>query len=267
MEYEFLKYCLDNKVIPFSMPPHATHHLQPLDVGVYGPYAHYYGLQVDEFTRKSSGILPINKGNFWDILRPARVRTFVKSTITSAWAQTGLYPFNPRMAISKLPNGRTPEPIQAIPEVQSSPTAPRTPRTTRKLTKRVIQDTSGSPQRKRAKKLSSTIEQLLTENALLKLELREKEEALRSKPKVNRRRLTGIGMISLENLQKIQQAKNEVLQNKTKGKKSVRHPLPNLASSPETEIEHIVEDTEESGEEAEEESVIVVAQHHYTILD
>jgi hypothetical protein len=39
--YEFLEYCFQNKIIPFCMPSHSIYHLQPLDVGVFGPYQHY----------------------------------------------------------------------------------------------------------------------------------------------------------------------------------------------------------------------------------
>jgi DDE superfamily endonuclease len=57
--YPFLKYFLDNRIIPFCLPPHATRDLQPLDVGVFGPYQLYYGQTVDEELRLSHGVLNI----------------------------------------------------------------------------------------------------------------------------------------------------------------------------------------------------------------
>jgi hypothetical protein len=33
----FVRYCLDNKIVLFLLPPHSSHLLQPLDVGVFGP--------------------------------------------------------------------------------------------------------------------------------------------------------------------------------------------------------------------------------------
>lgn len=42
----FLDYCVENKIIPYCLPPHTTHRLQPLDVSIFGPYKHYYQKQL-----------------------------------------------------------------------------------------------------------------------------------------------------------------------------------------------------------------------------
>lgn len=31
LTYDFLKFCEDHRIIPFYLPPHMTHYLQPLD--------------------------------------------------------------------------------------------------------------------------------------------------------------------------------------------------------------------------------------------
>src|SRR5438270_7950606 len=33
---QFVHYCIDNKIVVFLLPPHSSHLLQPLDVGVFG---------------------------------------------------------------------------------------------------------------------------------------------------------------------------------------------------------------------------------------
>ena len=66
--YEFLEYCLENRIVPFFLPPHATHHLQPLDVGVFSPYQRYFTEAIDAETLQSHGALSIGKRNFWPIL-------------------------------------------------------------------------------------------------------------------------------------------------------------------------------------------------------
>jgi len=38
---EFISYCDEKKIIPFCLPPHTTHLLQPLDVVVFQPLKHY----------------------------------------------------------------------------------------------------------------------------------------------------------------------------------------------------------------------------------
>ena len=40
--FEFVSFCQNNKIIPLCLPPHSTHELQPLDVGVFGPLAKEY---------------------------------------------------------------------------------------------------------------------------------------------------------------------------------------------------------------------------------
>lgn len=35
-------YCLNHRIIPFCLPPHTTHKLQPLDVCIFSPYRNYY---------------------------------------------------------------------------------------------------------------------------------------------------------------------------------------------------------------------------------
>ena len=38
----FLEFCIENKIIPFCLPPHTTQHLQPLDVAIFSSYKHFY---------------------------------------------------------------------------------------------------------------------------------------------------------------------------------------------------------------------------------
>ena len=39
---QFIKYCEAHKIVALCLPPHSTHRLQPLDVGVFGPLAKVY---------------------------------------------------------------------------------------------------------------------------------------------------------------------------------------------------------------------------------
>ena len=50
MSLAFAEYYLGNKILLFYLPPHATHHLQPLDIGVFSLYKHYYSIEVDSYT-------------------------------------------------------------------------------------------------------------------------------------------------------------------------------------------------------------------------
>ena len=44
---EFIQFCDDNGIIPFSFPLHSTHLLQPLDVVVFQPLKHYHAEALD----------------------------------------------------------------------------------------------------------------------------------------------------------------------------------------------------------------------------
>jgi DDE superfamily endonuclease len=37
---EFTYYCWEHDIIPFRLPAHSTHLLQPLDIGVFQPFKH-----------------------------------------------------------------------------------------------------------------------------------------------------------------------------------------------------------------------------------
>ena len=48
---QFLQYCDDNNIIPFGLPPHITHILQPLDVCCFQPLKHYHAKAIDIVVR------------------------------------------------------------------------------------------------------------------------------------------------------------------------------------------------------------------------
>ncbi|KIL56122.1 hypothetical protein M378DRAFT_17371 [Amanita muscaria Koide BX008] len=79
--YNLLQLAKDHNIILFSLPPHTTHKLQPLDVGVFGPFAHawidrcndYMEEHMDEIPKDQlikhytdSGVWPINHNLFMD---------------------------------------------------------------------------------------------------------------------------------------------------------------------------------------------------------
>ena len=101
---EFIDYCDSHKVIPFCLPPHSSHLLQPLDVVVFQPYKHYHAEAVEAATRTGCG--DFNKVEFLDRIDSIRQQTFKKSTITAAFRATGLIPYNPDIVISKLREAR-----------------------------------------------------------------------------------------------------------------------------------------------------------------
>ena len=44
----FVQYCQDHQIVLLYLPPHSTHYLQPLDVGIFGPLAQSYRALVSQ---------------------------------------------------------------------------------------------------------------------------------------------------------------------------------------------------------------------------
>ena len=62
--FEFYEYCLENKIALFFLPSHATHVLQPLDVGAFAPLDRYCAQEVDDWTATQPLHASLLKGDF-----------------------------------------------------------------------------------------------------------------------------------------------------------------------------------------------------------
>src|SRR5438270_733991 len=51
LEFDFVEYCWNNYIVPFCLPPHTTHFLQPLDVVCFQPLKHYHVEAIDRAVR------------------------------------------------------------------------------------------------------------------------------------------------------------------------------------------------------------------------
>lgn len=89
---EFLEVLEDHNVIPYRLPPHTSHFLQPLDVGCFQPYKHWHAEAVDNATR--TGCTSFNKVEFLAAIESIRTYTFKPRTILKGWRDTGLHPLN-----------------------------------------------------------------------------------------------------------------------------------------------------------------------------
>ncbi|XP_044720077.1 DDE superfamily endonuclease domain-containing protein [Hirsutella rhossiliensis] len=93
-------FCFDHNIKVFPMPPHLTHQLQPLDVGVFRSYKHWH--QQVLHREIADGAYDFNKSDFLYHLQEVRTRTFKKHTILSSWQKCGLFPFSPEIVLSQL---------------------------------------------------------------------------------------------------------------------------------------------------------------------
>lgn len=100
----FIDYAHANRILIAVLPPHSTHRLQPLDVGLFSPLATYYSQQVDKLLAESQGLVRLTKRDFWPLFREAWTKAFTAKNVRSAWETTGIHPFDP----SKVLDFRTP---------------------------------------------------------------------------------------------------------------------------------------------------------------
>lgn len=154
---EFIDYCDNNNIIPFALPAHSTHILQPLDVVVFQPYKHWHAEAVDLAAR--AGCTDYNRVEYLADFERFRLQAITPSTIQSAFKKTGLYPFNPQKVLAELhedveglrsavvygaPPETTPSPLRT-----SSIDTPRTVRTLKRQSTAILDKTLDPRLRKR----------------------------------------------------------------------------------------------------------------------
>ena len=100
--FEFVSKCFSHNVLLLCLPAHSTHLLQPLDVGLFSPYQHFYGLGVDNYMRSGQNIAGIKKSIFIPFLTEARQATFTTHNIRQSFSSTGIYPLNASRVLGKL---------------------------------------------------------------------------------------------------------------------------------------------------------------------
>jgi hypothetical protein len=91
------------------MPSHASHLLQPLDIGCFSPLKTAYSKQIEHLVKNC--IHYITKVEFLLAFKTAFDKAFTLSNIQGAFRGSGIFPFNPEAVLSQLsPILRTPSP-------------------------------------------------------------------------------------------------------------------------------------------------------------
>ena len=206
----FDKFCKDNNIIPICMPSHASHLLQPLDVGCFAVLKKFYGTGVAEYMRL--GIDSIEKEDFLEIFPQARGHAFKETTIQNAFAATGLVPLNPDRVLEKLNIRLQSPPLPGRPTSQGSTSdsniSAGIPRTTEQLRKRKSRLDSGlssvlgkvsSPTKRDLQQYYSMTVKMLHSQILMKDEIRRLREANKKQVKKrarSRRQITHEGSLT-----------------------------------------------------------------------
>lgn len=123
--YEFVTYCNENDIIPFCLPPHTTHLLQPLDVVIFQPYKYHHAQATDDATR--TGCTGFSRSEFLHAIQSIRDKTFKSSTIRKGFRQTDLIPYNPQEVLQRL-REYSPESTNSAPTSYASSSSLCTPK-------------------------------------------------------------------------------------------------------------------------------------------
>jgi hypothetical protein len=67
----FLSLADSLRILILILPPHSTHRLQPLDVGLFSPLLKAYTKRLDVYTYEGLGWVLMTKRLFWPIFRDA----------------------------------------------------------------------------------------------------------------------------------------------------------------------------------------------------
>jgi hypothetical protein len=88
---DFLWNCYRNNVQLLFLPPHTSHVLQPLDLGIFSPLKTAYRKRLSKISSWNDSTV-VGKRNFLICLREARDEALTARNCRSGWAATGLWP-------------------------------------------------------------------------------------------------------------------------------------------------------------------------------
>lgn len=90
---DVIKLCRQKGIILLSFPPHTTHRMQPLDVGVYGPFKSYLATSQHDWLLTNPGKV-ITIRHLARLAKHAYENAFTIKNIISSFKSTGLWPLN-----------------------------------------------------------------------------------------------------------------------------------------------------------------------------
>ena len=98
----FLQWANDHRIIVHILPPHSTHKLQLLDVGLFNPLATSYQKQLNNLIHNGQGMVSMTKRLFYPMFRDAWAEAFTEKNVHNAFAKTGIWPQNPDVVLNTI---------------------------------------------------------------------------------------------------------------------------------------------------------------------
>ena len=97
---KFIAFCMEKAIDLLILPPHCSHVLQPLDVGVFSPLKRALAAETDAVSRLDAG--RIKRAEWTDMYIRARQRAVTAANIKSGWRATGLAPLSPIEVLDRV---------------------------------------------------------------------------------------------------------------------------------------------------------------------
>lgn len=96
MTLKLSKYCYDNNIILYALPPNTTHMMQPADVSVFKPLKSEWSTTVHEWSsRPENANTVLTKSSLCPLLDVVLSKETLKETVKNGFRKCGLYPFDP----------------------------------------------------------------------------------------------------------------------------------------------------------------------------
>ncbi|XP_065667217.1 uncharacterized protein LOC136087720 [Hydra vulgaris] len=93
ISFSAIEYCRKHSIVMLTLPPHATHMMQPLDVTFFSPFKTYYSQACDYWMVNHPG-RPITKAQIPALVRHAYDRSATTGIARKGFEETGIWPFN-----------------------------------------------------------------------------------------------------------------------------------------------------------------------------
>jgi hypothetical protein len=173
---QFVSFCIDHNIILFLLPPHSSHLLQPLDVGVFGPVKR--GMAYALSRLYATEIARLQKAEWLECYIRARAEGLTSQNILGGWRGTGLSPLNPHRVLRTI-SGSTPSPSPVMQPTEMTPSLLLTSSppdstilrsTNSSFTELLRTSNIPTPARIHGRRISNIAERLQAENTILKRE-------------------------------------------------------------------------------------------------
>ncbi|KAM0709946.1 hypothetical protein Q7P35_002308 [Cladosporium inversicolor] len=253
----FIAFCLDRNIDLVVLPPHTSHVLQPLDVGVFSPLKRALSTEIEKLFCLDTWRVP--RIEWTEAYIIARHKAFTTRNVESSFRAAGIYPLSPITILStlRMPTPTpwvTPLPITTPNDLDrslldSSPPVGTELREATSLVNSIVRSsTLETPVKRYIERSGLALERTTSENTLLRKELTEARELLRvRKERKKGKRVVVKGKFvfnTKEILELVEEAEVEASKGRLKKRRTTRAITPEFGDEEEEGIEESIYESE-----------------------